>query len=384
MNISVFTGRLGRLSAITPNLAPIPFNDLARQHRVSADELERAVVEVLRRGWYAMGPEVEAFELEFSAFCGTAGCVGVANGTDAIELALRAVGCAPGHEVVMVANAGMYAAAACVAVGATPVFVDVTAESGTPRPESIARLVNSRTRAVVVTHLYGMVADVPAVRAAIGSRDVAIVEDVAQAHGGSLDGTRAGALGDVAAFSFYPTKNLGAAGDGGAVTSNDEAVLAAVRELRQYGWTERFVATRPGGRNSRLDELQAAVLRVKLRHLECNNERRRAIAAAYVEAAAGALHFPHVTALDYVGHLCVARHPDRDSLRASLDRLGVGTAIHYPVPDHRQPALAGIAVRHDGLRETERMAREVFSLPCYPELTDAEIARVGRGLREVL
>ena len=372
------------MSVVAQNLGTVPFNDLARQHRDLAAELERAVVAVMQRGWYALGPEVEAFESEFSTFCGTAGCVGVANGTDAIELALRAVGCGPGHEVVMVANAGMYAAVACVAVGATPVFVDVAPDTGTPHAESIARAVSPRTRAVVVTHLYGMVVDVGAVRAAIGSRDVAIIEDVAQAHGGAIDGRRAGALGDAAAFSFYPTKNMGAAGDGGAVTSNDAAVLAAVRQLRQYGWTERFQATRPGGRNSRLDEIQAAVLRIKLQHLERGNERRRAIAAAYVEAAAGALHFPHVAALDYVGHLCVARHPDRDRLRAELEALGIGTAIHYPVPDHLQPALAGVAVRHDGLDETQRMAKEVFSLPCFPELTDAEIARVCQALREIL
>ena len=366
----------------------VPFNDLARQHRLFAAELERAAVDVLRRGWYVLGPEVEAFEEEFATYCGTRGCVGVANGTDALELALRAVGCAPGDEVVMVANAGMYAATACVAIGATPVFVDIDRDTATPRAQAVADLVGPRTRAVVVTHLYGIVVDVPRIRDAIAqahpAASIAIVEDVAQAHGGALDGVRTGALGDVAAFSFYPTKNLGAVGDGGAVTSNDPDVLGAVRELRQYGWTDRFVATRTGGRNSRLDEIQASLLRLKLHHLDRGNERRRAVAAAYVAAAGGRLRFPHESARDYVGHLCVARHPERDRLRKLLEARDVGTAIHYPVPDHKQAALAAVAFRDAGLAETEHSAAEIFSLPCFPELTDDEVGRVCDALGEIL
>ena len=296
---------------------------------------------------------------------------------------MRALGCGPANEIVMVANAGMYAATACVAVGSTPVFADIDAVTGTPRAQAVASLVGPRTRAVVVTHLHGIVVDVSEIRAAIGT-DIAIIEDVAQAHGGALSGVRTGGLGDVAAFSFYPTKNLGAAGDGGAVTSNDPEVLETVRALRQYGWTDRFVATRPGGRNSRLDEIQAGQLRVKLPGLDGGNERRRAIARAYVEAADGRLQFPHEAARDYVGHLCVARHPERDRLRRLLGTRGIETAIHYPVPDHLQPALAGIAWRHADLTETELAAREVFSLPCFPELTDDEIARVCDALDEIL
>jgi dTDP-3-amino-2,3,6-trideoxy-4-keto-D-glucose/dTDP-3-amino-3,4,6-trideoxy-alpha-D-glucose/dTDP-2,6-dideoxy-D-kanosamine transaminase len=372
------------MSVVNDERGRVPFNDLGRQHRFFGAELERVALRVMRGGWYVLGPEVESFESELAAYCGVSGCVGVANGTDALQLAMAALGCGPGNEIVMVGNAGMYAAAACVAIGATPVFADIDPVTGTPRAESVASLVGPRTRAVVVTHLYGIVVDVSEIRAAMGTADIAVIEDVAQAHGGALSGVRTGGLGDVAAFSFYPTKNLGAAGDGGAVTSTDPAVLDAVRALRQYGWTDRFVATRPGGRNSRLDEIQAALLRMKLPSLDDRNERRRVIARAYVEAADGRLHFPHESARDYVGHLCVARHPERDRLRGLLDARGIATAIHYPVPDHLQPALAGIAWRDAGLAETERAAREVFSLPCFPELTDDEVARVCDALREIL
>jgi aminotransferase EvaB len=369
--------------SVIPKVGRVPFNDLGRQHESLAADLERAALRVLRGGCYILGNEVEAFESEFAAYCGVTGCVGVANGTDALELAMRALGCGPGNEIVMVANAGMYAATACVAVGSTPVFADIDPVMGTPRAQEVASLVGPRTRAVMVTHLHGIVIDVPEIRAAIGA-GIAIIEDASQAHGGVLSGVRTGGLGDVAAFSFYPTKNLGAAGDGGAVTSNDPEVLEAVRALRQYGWTDRFVATRPGGRNSRLDEIQAGLLRVKLPGLDDRNERRRAIARAYVEAADGRLHFPHEVARDYVGHLCVARHPERDRLRRLLETRGIETAIHYPVPDHLQPALAGIAWRHTDLTETELAAREVFSLPCFPELTDDEVACVCDALGEIL
>ena len=372
------------MSVVNDKGGRVPFNDLGRQHQSLAAELERVTLRVMRGGCYVLGLEVEAFESEFAAYCGVRGCVGVANGTDALELAMRAVGCGPGNEIVMVANAGMYAATACVAVGSTPVFADIDPIAGTPRAESVASLVGPRTRAIVVTHIHGIVVDVSEIRAAMGPADIAIIEDVAQAHGGALGGVRTGGLGDVAAFSFYPTKNLGAAGDGGAVTSNDPEVLEAVRELRQYGWTDRFLAIRPGGRNSRLDEIQAALLRVKLPGLDDGNERRRMIAQAYVEAADGRLHFPHESARDYVAHLCVARHPERDRLRGLLEERGIGTAIHYPVPDHLQPALAEVAWRHAGLTETERAAREVFSLPCFPELTDDEVARACDALGEIL
>jgi dTDP-4-amino-4,6-dideoxygalactose transaminase len=361
----------------------VPFNDLARQHLLHADALEEAALRVMRGGWYALGPEVEAFESELAAYCGVAGCVGVANGTDALELAMRAVGCRPGDEVVMVANAGMYAAAACVAIGSTPVFVDVDPQTCTPSPQAVAALVTTSTRAIVVTHLYGIVVDACAVRDAVGP-SIAIIEDVAQAHGGRINGVSTGAMGDVAAFSFYPTKNLGAVGDGGAVTSNDSGVLATVRELRQYGWQERFHATRPDGRNSRLDEIQAAILRVKLGGLEEGNRKRQAIAGAFVDAARGRIAFVHETAAGYVGHLCVARREDRDRLRAELGRRGIGTAVHYPEPDHLQPALAAVPFRHAGLAETERACDEVLSLPCFPELTDREVDRVCAALDEVL
>jgi aminotransferase EvaB len=368
----------------------VPANDLGRTPPALAAEVAEAVGRVLRRGWYVLGPEVEAFEAELSQAWGLAGAVGVANGTDALELALRAVGCGPGDEVVVAANAGGYATVACLATGATPVLADVAWPGASVDPASVAAAVGPATRAVVVTHLYGIVADVAAVRAVLPA-GVAVVEDAAQAHGGRWAGRHVGALGDAAAFSFYPTKNLGGVGDGGAVTSTRPEVVATARQLRQYGWGERFVAAVPGGRNSRLDEVQAAVLRAKLPVLSEANRRRRQVATAYQAAAGDRLRFAHEGCgpddEGWVAHLCVARHPARDELQARLSEAGVAAAVHYPVPDHRQPGLSArlpAASLPVPLVETERAAAEVLSLPCFPELTDAEVDLVCRALDAAL
>lgn len=368
----------------------VPVNDLGRTPPDRAAEVAAAVERVLRRGWYVLGPEVQALEAELAQAWGVAGAVGVANGTDALELALRAVGCGPGDEVVLAANAGGYGSVACLAVGASPVYAEVAWPGASLDPASVASVVGPSTKAVVVTHLYGVVADVAALRAVLPA-GVAVVEDAAQAHGGRSRDGWVGTLGDVAAFSFYPTKNLGAVGDGGAVTSPRPEVVERVHQLRQYGWGERFVAEVPGGRNSRLDEVQAAVLRTRLPHLAEANRRRRQVAAAYHTVARGRLSFAHggrgPDDEGWVGHLCVARHPARDDLRALLAEGGVATAVHYPVPDHRQPGLGarpGVASRHAPLDETERAAREVLSLPCFPELTDAEVEVVCRALDAAL
>ena len=264
----------------------IPVADCRRQYELLAERIDEAVAGVLRSGFYLAGPQTRAFEEEFAAYCGVRHVVGVGNGTDALEIALRAIGCGPGDEVVTVANAGMYATAATILVGAVPVFADIEEKNLLISARSVARVLSDRTRAVVATHLYGQLCDVAALRRVLGDRRVMILEDCAQAHGARREEGRAGSLGDLAAFSFYPTKNLGALGDAGAVATNRDELADRIRQLSQYGWSERFHADVPAGRNSRLDEIHAAVLRVKLTRLDSWNRLRREIVGSYIDAAA--------------------------------------------------------------------------------------------------
>lgn len=360
----------------------VPFNDLQRHWAPLADRLEAVTKRVLRSGWYVLGPETEAFESEFAAFCGAEGCAAVANGTDALEIALRALGCGPGDEVVVTANAGMYATTATLAIGASPVFAEIDPGSLLLSSESAAALVTPRTRAVVATHLYGNVVDVVGLRRRLPP-GIPIVEDGAQAHGASIGDKRVGSMGDIAAFSFYPTKNLGAVGDAGAVVSNRPELIVRAKALRQYGWESRYVATMPGGTNSRIDELQAAVLREFLPCVPRWNDRRAQVRTHYVEALGDRLDF--VDGRDDrtrpATHLCVARAPGRDRLRDGLASDGVGCEVHYPVPDHQQPALSGRRFRRGDLTETERACAEVLSLPCFPLLRDDEVERVVESVR---
>jgi dTDP-4-amino-4,6-dideoxygalactose transaminase len=360
----------------------VPLNDTKRQYLAMADEIDAAVRAAMARGWYVMGEEHDRFEEEFAAYCRRRYAIAVANGTDALEIALRVLGCQAGDEVVTVANAGGYATTACMLVGATPVYVDVDADSLTMSINSVAEALSPRAKAVVVTHLYGKMADVAGVRRLVAGRGIAVLEDCAQAHGAMSGDCPAGSLGDLGAFSFYPTKNLGSMGDGGAIVTDSAEQADRARMLRQYGWREKYRAVLPGGRNSRLDELQAVILRRKLPHLETWNRRRRAIAGRYRDAAAGtALRFVHDPHADFVAHLCVARHPDRDGLRKRLEERGIGTAVHYPIPDHRQEALAGRSWRAVGLRVTEGAVNEILTLPCFAEMTDSEINYVCDAIR---
>ncbi|NLE74739.1 MAG: DegT/DnrJ/EryC1/StrS family aminotransferase [Actinobacteria bacterium] len=359
----------------------VPFNDLGRHMKSVGNKLDAAIASVTSSGWFINGPQVEAFEAEFSAYCGTRHCIGVGNGTDALEIALRAVGCAPGDEVITVANAGMYTSAACLLVGANPVYAEIDPATLELDPTTLPALLSKRTKAIVITHLYGGLVDVDAVLKVVRTHPsrIAVLEDCAQAHGAGPQGRRAGSLGDLAAFSFYPTKNLGALGDAGAITTSDDNIADRVRALSQYGWRSKYEAVIPSGRNSRLDEIQAAVLRVKLPYLDTWNQRRREILAAYQEAAAGTrLKLIHRPTDNHGAHLCIAVHPQRHQLQDSLATQGVETAIHYPIPDHMQPALANTAWRSNGLTLTEKAANEVLSLPCFPELTADEISYVCR------
>lgn len=355
----------------------IPLNALARHFGSFRGPIAGALLGVVDSGHFVLGGAVRGFESAFAAYCGVDHCVGVANGTDALELALKATGTTAGARVVLAANAGMYATTAVLACGAEPVFADVL-DDGTPDPAAFAAAAAaSAPAAMVATHLYGRLARIDALAATCTAAGIALVEDCAQAHGArAADGRRAGAFGDAAAFSFYPTKNLGAIGDGGAVATRDAAVADRLRALRQYGWSRKYECAATGGRNSRLDELQAAVLSVALPALDGWNARRRAIADRY---AAGIRHpaitLPAAAGEAWVAHLYVVACERRDALRAHLAAAGVASDVHYPVPDHRQPAFAG-RFDHVSLPVTERLARTILTLPCFPELDDDEVDAV--------
>lgn len=366
---------MGRIETST---ITVPFNDLRRGLLSDRELILEAVTRVVDSGWTILGTEVASFEAEFADWLGVAGAVGVANGTDAIEIALRSVGVEAGDEVITVANAGGYSSVAILAIGAIPVFVDVEPETLCIDPQAALDAVTDRTKAVVVTHLYGQAAQTNLIVQSLRSRSIPVVEDCAQAHGTMLDGHLVGSTGAVAAFSMYPTKNLAALGDAGLVASSDPATLKRSRQLRTYGWEEKYHVTIPGGRNSRLDEVQAAILRSRSSSLAARNARRRAIAAHYRSVAAS---------LDWVGtmndnhsaHLCVFRHEHRAKVMASLLDDGVRSDVHYPVPDHAQQALAGLGPTPH-LPITEDACRQVLSVPNFPELADSEVEIVAAAL----
>ena len=331
------------------------------------DEIDAAIARVLAAGRYILGDEVAAFEHEFAAYLGGGECIGVASGTDALHLALRAAGVGSGDVVITAANSAVATAAAIEMAGAAIAFADVDDETLTLDPQSVASLLPAR--AVIPVHLFGR----PAATAFDG---VTVIEDCAQAHGAPV-----GTSGQLAAFSFYPTKNLGALGDGGAVFTRDAKLAARLRMLRQYGWRRERDRSFAPGFNSRLDELQAAILRVKLRHLDRENARRREIARQYDAALAGVVRTP-APHDGHVYHQYVIRTPERDRLQQTLRDAGIASLIHYPIPIHEQPAYRGRAILPPGgLPVTERAAREILSLPMFPELTDEEVQRVIEVVR---
>lgn len=366
---------------------PISFLDLRRQHEGVGGDVRAAVERVLAGGTYILGPEVEAFEREWARFCGVRACAGVANGTDALALALLASGAVrPGRrdEVITAPLTAGYTALAILNAGGVPVFADVDPETYTLDPRGLERALTPRTRAILPVHLYGQMSDMEGVCEFASRRGLVVIEDAAQAHGARLGGRRAGSRGHAAAFSFYPTKNLGAYGDGGAVTSDDSQLIERVKELRQGGHPSAL-AGRVAGRNSRLDELQAALLRVKLARLDAWNRRRRQLASMYqrlLKRGVKRLVLPSARggAGSHVFHLYVVRHPERERLRAHLSARGVETLIHYPSALHLQP-LFRRSVRH-ALPEAERLAGEVLSLPLYPQLREDEVCVVAGAILE--
>jgi dTDP-4-amino-4,6-dideoxygalactose transaminase len=359
----------------------IRFRELSREVTEVRDEIDRAVAAVLDEARFVLGDRVDEFERAFAAFCGAGHAVGVASGTDAIAIALGAVGVRPGDEVITQANTCVPTVAGIERAGAMPVLVDVEPVAGMLDPSDLERALTPRTRAVVPVHLYGQCADMDAVAAFAHAHGLKVVEDAAHAHGAEYGGRQAGTLGDAAAFSFYPTKNLSALGDGGAVVTSDADVAARARLLRSYGERERYESV-VGGWNSRLDALQAAVLSAKLPLLARWNERRRELARSYSEALAGTdLTLPvELPGRRHVFHLYVVRTPRRSELRARLAARGVETLVHYPRPIHRHPAYAQLAGPPGSLADSERHAEEVVSLPLYPQLTDDELATVVRAV----
>jgi len=363
----------------------VPLLDLRRHIADLRSEIDAAIAGVLDRGWFILGEEVMHFEEEFAAYCGVRYAVGVASGTDALYLALRAVGVGAGDEVVTVANAGVPGVAAIELARGRPVFVDVDPTTHTMDPALVEEVITSRTRAILPVHLYGHPADMDLLLEIAHRHDLAVVEDAAQAHGAIYRGRRVGSIGHIGCFSFYPTKNLGAYGDGGAVVTDDADLAERVRRLRQYGWEKQYYSTMRGV-NSRLDELQAAILRVKLRHLETWNARRRQIAARYTALLAGGPVIAPTEAPDvvHVYHLYVVRSSRRNALQEHLRQAGIGTGIHYPLPAHLQEAYRDLGCAPGSLPITEQLAGEVLSLPMYPELTDEEVERVAEHCRVVV
>jgi len=362
----------------------IPFLDLSRTHDAIRAELDATWHRVLNRSRYILGEEVEAFESEFSAYCEAEHAVGVANGLDALILILRAYGIGPGDEVLVPSNTFIATWLAVSQVGAKPVSVDPDPSTYNMDPAGAAKAVSSRTKAIMPVHLYGQPANMEAFRALAHRHSLVCIEDAAQAHGASFAGRRTGSLGDAAAFSFYPGKNLGALGDGGAVTTSDPAVARRIREIANYGSREKYVH-RKQGVNSRLDELQAALLRIKLRHLDDWNNCRRSVAAAYQAGLAQTgLILPQVDPrTDPVWHLFVVRSGQRDALAARLDQAGVGTQIHYPIAPADAEAYAGDPIAGEShLGRT--LGREILSLPIGPHLQDEEIRHVIRACQEAV
>lgn len=357
-------------------MQPIRLFDAARVQQPYLAALRAAVASVLESGRYILGPAVAEFETAFAAYCGLAHAVGVANGSEALELALRALGVGAGDQVITVANAGGYATTAIRACGATALYADLDPATLLIDPAALPALLARGPKALIVTHLYGRMAPIAEIVALCAGCGVAVVEDCAQAHGARRDGRMAGSFGAIGCFSFYPTKNLGALGDGGAMVTADAALGERLRSLRQYGWSRKYRVELDGGRNSRLDELQAAILLAKLPGLAADNARRREIVRGY---DAGIRHRdvvlpPGRGGDDDVGHLYVVRSARRAELQEHLARCGVDSEVHYPQADHLQPAWR--LPQPPALPATVAAAAEVLSLPCHPALTNEEVARV--------
>ena len=368
--------------------AQLPLFDLSRAWPGMREEAIAVFERIASTGAFSLGADLTRFEREYADYCGTAHCAGVANGTVSIELALRALGAGPGKQVVTVAHTFVATVEAIAMTGAKPVLVDVDPQTRCIDPAAVERAITDQTVAVVAVHLYGRPAPMDALKAICDPRGIAIVEDAAQAHGATVDGRRTGSLGTIASFSFYPTKNLGAMGDGGAVVTDDERLDAAVRSLRHHGSApddaNRHVSV---GGTERLDNLQAALLSLKLARLDDDNDQRRAAAEHYRERLAGLpleLPAPDAPGARSVYHLFVVQVEERDRVREQLRAQGIGAAVHYPTPVHLQPGWSFLGHAAGDLPVSERLARTALSLPIFPGIEEAEIDRVAEALAGAL
>jgi dTDP-4-amino-4,6-dideoxygalactose transaminase len=363
----------------------IPLVDLRAQHAAIAAEVEDAVHQVMELGDFILGQDVESFEAEFAAYCRVGHAVGVDSGLSALELGLRALGVGPGDEVITPANSFIASSSAISFTGATPIWVDCDPETYCIDVDAARRVVTKRTKAVMAVHLYGQPADMDAVQAMAADHGLKVVEDSCQAHGARFGGRRAGSLGDFAAFSFYPAKNLGAYGDAGILTTNDVELAERVRLMRNYGQRRKYDHVTMAW-NRRLDTIQAAVLRVKLRHLDGWNEARRRHAARYDQLLDGCgLTLPAAgPKVEHVFHQYVVQTPGRDAVAAALAERGIATGMHYPIPIHLQEAYHGLGVGRGSFPVTEEASGRLLSLPMYPELRPDQVERVAEELRDVL
>ena len=356
------------------------------QYRSYKEEIDTAIQSVLHSGWYILGNEVAAFEAEFSSYIGVEHGIGVSSGTEALHLALKACGVGPGDEVITVSHTAVATVSAIELCGAAVVFVDIESDYFTLDPGKLEAAITPRTKAVIPVHIYGQAADLKPIMDISRSHGLYVIEDCAQAHGARYHGQRVGSWGDMACFSFYPTKNLGALGDGGLVVTDNPDFAKRARSLREYGWEQRYVSAVPGW-NTRLDEVQAAVLRVKLRYLDADNTARARLAGRYNEGLANMQMVLPATRpnVAHAYHLYVIRSAKRDELQAFLKSNGIAALVHYPLPVHLQPAYLGRLRGCDKLPHTEEAARTVLSLPMYPELSETEaqtvieaVARFGK------
>ena len=363
----------------------VPFLDLRAAYLELKSEIDEAVAHVLDSGWYILGPEVEAFETEFATYCEAKHAVGVADGLDALHLALLAMGVGPGDEVIVPSNTYIATWLAVSQCGATPVPVEPVEATYNIDPALIEAAITPRTKVILPVHLYGQPADMDPILAIARKHGLRVLEDGAQAHGARYKGKRIGAHGDVVAWSFYPGKNLGALGDGGAITTDDAELADRIRVLRNYGSRVKYV-NEVQGYNSRLDPIQAAVLRVKLKHLDDWNARRSALARPYLDGLAGSgLILPHVPEwAEPAWHLFVVRHPRRDALQQRLTDAGIGSLIHYPIPPHKQQAYADAKFASGQFPLASRMADGVLSLPIGPHLASEQADSVITAVREAV
>lgn len=369
-------------------MQPIPQTDPKAGYLAHKTEIDAAIARALDGGWYIGGAEVQAFEREFAAWAGTAEAVACASGTDALVLSLKGLGIGRGDRVATVSHTAVATVAAIEIAGAEPVLLDID-EFYCLDPAALEAALKAsdgkRIRAVVPVHLYGQPVAMDDVLQLARAHGLKVLEDCAQAHGATLGGKKIGTFGDIAAFSLYPTKNLGALGDAGVIATDDRALAERLRALREYGWRERYISAE-AGMNSRLDPLQAAILRVKLKHLDADNARRQAIACAYDKELGDVarLTTPAVRpGASHVYHQYVVRHPDRDGLRDRLKAVGIGTNVHYPAPVHLQPAYQGrTPIGLTGLAVTEKLLPQVLSLPMYPQMSDGDVERVVTAVRQ--